>query len=69
MPYTQHAQSLFQSPASNLNQPAFNPAYPIQWHPSQWNIPHAIPQASPFTNPNPQKNNTTKENPFGVQRL
>ena len=69
MPYTQHAQSLFQSPASTLNQPAFNPAYPIQWHPPQWNIPHAIPQAIPFTNPNLQKHNTTKENPFGGQRL
>jgi len=69
MPYTQHAQSFFQSPASNLNQPAFNPTYPIQWQPPQWNIPHAIPQASPFTNPNLPKNNTTKENPFGGQRL
>jgi hypothetical protein len=39
MPYTQHAQSFFQSPALNLNQPAFNPTYPIQWQPPQWNIP------------------------------
>jgi len=70
-PYAIHSTcaEFFPKPRIELKSTSLQPNLSNSMATSAMEHPHAVPQASPFNNQNLQKNNTTKENPFGGQRL